>query len=275
MKPKKPKYLKSEFSEDNYKDFILFAESTGLPYTLTETNYTITITSDFCNVKFAPTMQKSAFIAGAMVKKDIISTGLEPPDFEQESLKYFDFAPTEELVKDRDRMYNIDIKSAYASVLFNHGLISTKTRKYMAQLSKRNRLACVGMLASRKDHYQMIGKEVIEKSKEVNSMSNWFYFCVNRTNEIMMKCKEIAGDSFLFFWVDGIFLSDYSKVKPVSDYLRSIGYKYSFDLCTNVKYSQQNNVSKLRYNKGEEVKELFLPKKNKEIDTFLINFLSL
>lgn len=271
----KQKYLKSEFSEDNYKDFLQFCEATNLPYTLTETNYTITITSEFCNVKFAPTMQKAAFIAGAMVKRDIIATGLEPPDLMSESLQYFDFAATEELIKERDKMYNIDIKSAYASVLWNHGLITDRTRRYMKKLSKKNRLACVGMLASRKDHYQMVGREVTSKSKEVNSMSNWFYFCVNRTNEIMMKCKEIAGESFLFFWVDGIFLSDYSKVKPVSDYLRSIGYRYSFDLCTNIKYSENDNISKLRYNKGEEVKELFLPKKNDEIDSFLINFLSL
>lgn len=249
-KPKPAKYLKSEISEGNYMEYIRFCESVNLPYTLTETNYTVTITSEFCNVKFSPTMDKKAFIAGAMVKRDIKRTGLEPPDLIQRELTYFEFAPDEVLNAKHELIYNIDIKSAYATVLLNHSLITQKTFEYMKRLSKKNRLACVGMLASKKEHYDMIGRETVGKRTEISDNANWFFFCVNRTSEIMMKCKELAGGSFLFFWVDGVFISDYSKVKLITDYLRSINYLYSFDRCENLTYNESESVKTLTYTKG-------------------------
>jgi hypothetical protein len=269
------KYHKSEVHEGNYKTYIKFAEATGLPYLLTLTNYTVTITSEFLNAKFAPNMDQSAFICYQLIKRDIKETGLIKPDLISKNLQYFNFGPDSRIQYPPNEIYNIDIKSAYATVLLRHGLIKQSTFNRMARLSKRNRLACVGMLAAKKKHFSMVGRQTISATTEEKDTTEWFYFCINRIDEIMMKCRQIAGNTFLFFWVDGIFLNDIKHVKQISEYLTSIGYKYSFDICTNVQYKEDNNIKTLSYDKGEESKQLFLPKSNSELSEFMINFLSL
>jgi hypothetical protein len=269
------KRAKSNIYEDNWKKAILFCESTGLPYKIIRTNYTVTIESEFMNMKYAPDMSKGAFVSGAMIKRDIKNTGIEPPEITAKDVNYFDFAPQEVIQFCPNTFYNIDIKSAYANILFNHSLITERTKALMSRLPKKDRLAAIGMLASKKCHFNMLGSECISDYEEVSDMANWFFFCVNRTNEIMNKCREICGKSFLFFWVDGIFFTDISKIESVSNYLRSIGYNYSLDICTQPNYYENTGAKCFEYLKGDEKKQLFLPKKNSEIDEFLIKFLSL
>lgn len=272
---KRIEYLHSELTKENYKHFTNLFKLSNEPYLVTRSNYTLAITSDWFNVKLHPQMSKMAFIAGAMLKRDIKKTGLSNPDISKDDLSYFEFAAKEKLENITDEIYNIDIKSAYLNVLNNHGLLSVKTYSIGRKLSKRDRLAMVGMLASRKDIFEMIGNKTLSRDKVIADTCSWFYFCVNRTNEIMADCKKIIGNDFLFFWVDGIFFTGRENIKPVTDHLRAIGYRYSLDVCNDMIYSEINELKKLRYHKGDEYKELYLPKKNNKIDEFLINLLYL
>lgn len=265
--------LKTGFSEENYKDYLNFCKSTGLPYTVLKSNYTLEIVSEFCNIKFAPNMGKKAFIAGAMIKRDIKNSGVIAPDIDSEKLTYFNFAPDSRLANCDDVIYNVDIKSAYASVLYQHSLITTKTAKYLKTLSKKDRLACVGMLAAKKQVFDMVKGKAVTATKVINENAPFFYFCINRTNEIMRQCQLSIGHNFLFYWVDGIFFNGADNVSKVCEVLDKLGYRYSIDVCTNIVYSDTGKVKRLTYNKGEEKKELTLPKKNNSIDEFLINFL--
>ena len=271
---------KTLFTEDNYKNYLKFCESTGLPYTVIESNYTLSIDSDFLNIDFMNTqMDNNVFIVGAYIKKDILSTGLEPPDFNQDELQYFDFAAHERLKRTTGRIYNIDIKSAYANVLRNHSLISKHTYWRMSRLSKPNRLAVVGMLAAKKRFFEMVGNDSLNNWVEQKETKDWFFFCVNRVNEIMSECKKILGDDFLCYWVDGIFFDSEEKAKKVMRYLHSIGYKYSYDICENFRMIDTDKESKVIYWKLHDdycqKKVLTLPKKNDKVCEFLINFLSL
>lgn len=270
---KKQAVLNSEFNEDNYIAYLEFCQSTGLPYTIKESNYSLYIESEFCNIKFRPEMNKKAFIAGAMIKRDIRNSGLIAPDINPEDLKYFNFSAEDNLQRADSVVYNVDIKSAYASILREHAIISKKTHGYMSRLSKKDRLACVGMLASRKDIFNMVGKVATSSHKELSGYASWFYFCVNRTNEIMRECQLRIGNDFLFFWVDGIFFNGKSNIDVVCKVLNELGYRYSIDTCTNMKLDNDGKRRVLSYNKGEEFKELTLPKKNSEVDSFLINFM--
>ncbi len=270
---RKQAVLNSEFNEDNYIAYLEFCQSTGLPYTIKESNYSLYIESEFCNIKFRPEMNKKAFIAGAMIKKDIRNSGLIAPDINPEDLKYFNFSAEDNLQRADSVVYNVDIKSAYASILRQHAIISKKTHGYMSRLSKKDRLACVGMLASRKDIFNMVGKVATSSHKELSSYASWFYFCVNRTNEIMKECQLRIGNDFLFFWVDGIFFNGKSNIDVVCKVLNDLGYRYSIDTCTEMKLEVSDKRKVLTYNKGTEFKELTLPKKNSEVDSFLINFM--
>lgn len=265
--------LKSGFSEENYRDYLNFCKSTGLPYTVLKSNYTLEIVSEFCNIKFAPNMGKKAFIAGAMIKRDIKNSGVVAPDIDSEKLTYFNFAPDSRLMTCDKEIYNIDIKSAYASVLYQHSLITTKTANYLKTLSKKDRLACVGMLAAKKEVFTMVAGKPLTATKIINENAPFFYFCINRTNEIMHKCQMEIGHHFLFYWVDGIFFNGANNVPKVCAVLDKLGYRYSVDVCKDIVYSDSGKCRRLSYNKGDEKKELSLPKKNNSVDEFLINFL--
>jgi hypothetical protein len=273
---RKPAKAKTLFVEDNYKNYLELCASSGLPYRIIESNYTLSIESDFCNVTFMQNvMNKKAFIAGAKIKRDIKNTGLEPPEFDEGEMTYFNFAPIPELINCPKTIYNIDIKSAYANVLNNHSLILPETFNYMKTLIKKDRLACVGMLASSKDIYECLGNEELEYHNEIKDTKNWFYFCVNIINKIMEKIKK-AIKSFLFYWVDGLFFHDKKEADLIMNILDELGYNYSFEVCTEFVYSDEGKQQKLKYYKSDgTLKVLTLPKKNNDVDKFLLDFLGI
>ena len=265
-------------SENNSTMYLEFAESTGLPYAITESNYQMEITSSFLNIKFLQEERPPfVFAIGKMIEKDIRDTGLVQPEFKKSDIVYFDFTDNKNFRNAPETIYNVDIKSAYAHVLFNHGLIKPKTFKYMSKLSKKDRLTVVGMLAATKNIYMMEGREIVGYDKTVKDTKNWFLFCVYQTNKLMQECAQIIGASFLFYWVDGIFFTDKNKASAVQEFLNSKGYRSTFEECTKFKFVESKKNCKLIYLKGSngEKKELSLPKKNNEVNEFLINFLTL
>lgn len=122
-----------------------------------------------------------------------------------------------------DKIYQIDIKSCYASILKNHKLISEETFNSICKLSKENRLAAIGMLASKKNIFHFDEKgAVIEHIIHKSDTSDYFFFCVQETFKIMDECKYILGDDFLFIWVDAIyFIGDMQKALQVVDYFKN------------------------------------------------------
>ena len=278
QKKKRFKGIKSLFDDTNYKDDLLFCEATNKPYIIEESNYTLKITSAFLNRYYLQNVRSPfCFAVGKMIVKDIEATGLTAPEINKSDLKYFDFNVPDKLKKGLTikNIYNIDIKSAYAKVLFNHSLITPRTFKFMANLEKPDRLAAVGMLAAHKEIFEVIGRETINSYSEICEHQNWFYFCVTRTNEIMNKVRELLGNSFLHFWVDGIFFDNPKHIKKVENYLTSIGYDYSYNECHNYTYFEDNKGERVSYFVDGKEKILFLPRKNNEMIKFLIKFLSL
>lgn len=275
----KPKKAKAIIKENNYSDYLELCESTGLPYTLHRSNYRVIIESSFCNIDFMQNiMSNKAFIVGAMIKKDINATGLVPPDIDKADLKYYDFAPPKYLQDSEQTIYNIDIKSAYASVLYRHGLITKKTAKMMRSLPKKDRLASVGMLASKRHTFNMVGSKVISAHTEEKDTAPWFLFCVQKTAELMDKCRAILGRDFLFYWVDGLFFRHERNAEKVIELIEREGYFCSFDVCHKFKYTNGEVEKVLTYWKtdedGAEYKRLSLPNQNNEVDKFILKFIS-
>lgn len=123
-----------------------------------------------------------------------------------------------------DKIYQIDIKSCYASLLRNAGLISPETFEYISECSKDDRLAATGMLASRKNQFFFDATGEINAHNILqNEYSDFFFWCVQETYKLMNECKEILGDSFLFIWVDAIYFNgDWQKANQVVNYFQSV-----------------------------------------------------
>jgi len=284
MVDKRPfKPIKVLFSNGNYKFYLNLIKKANLPYKLTRTNYTLDIESEFCNIYFMTNvMSDKAFKCGACIKKDIRLSGMELPVIERSELKYFNFNHADILSRTNGKeIYNIDIKSAYANALNNNKLLSEKTYNFLKSLSKKDRLAAVGMLAARKDIFTFDNTDkCIEHEKKVKDTENWFYFCVLEIQKLMLDIKQMIGNDFLFYWVDGIFFTNENNRFEIEAYLSSKGYMNSYDKCTDFNYTETENNKFLTYNKpdgkgGTENKRLELPKENKAVNEYLLKLLNI
>ena len=271
------KFIKSLYTEDNYKMYLDLIKAMKIPYTLTMSNYTMKIESECINIQFMRNhISDKAFILGAMVAKDLKESGIVPPDVDREEMKYFNFAIPQILKQaEKKEVYNIDIKSAYASILSSYKLLQPKTDFFLKSVSKRDRLAALGMLASRKDVFTHDGTgEAIEHTVIRKDTANWFFFCVNEVNKLMEDIKKEVGNDFLFYWVDGIFFTGKRK-EFIQDFLISKGHQSSYDNVTNLKYFEVDETKYLSYFKGSEKKVLNLPKENNEAEKYVLKFLKI
>lgn len=105
-------------------------------------------------------------------------------------------------------VWNFDINSAYLCALFQCGMISQNTFEYCKELKKADRLACVGMLASKKMifHYSDTGN-LYGMSEDRAKTSKYFFWAVNYIASAMHDTARFieVKNTFLFYWVDGIY----------------------------------------------------------------------
>ena len=235
---------------------------------LTCSNYTTKIESDAVTRKYVYTMQSNqTFAAYAKLKKDCKDKAR--PSITKDELIYFehDFKESCQI----DRVFNIDLKSAYATVLFNEGIITQDTFNYLARLPKHDRLASVGMLASRKRTFGFSKDgeiKILEHS--ISPLENFFYFAVKLTYEIMSVLKMILSEKYLFTWVDGIyFLPDMDKLIACEDYLRSIRFKYSEEILSDWHIRVVKGAVKLWFIKEGKVKQFCLPARESEFSRLM------
>lgn len=187
---------------------------------MTLSNYTAKIETinPAYNAYFMKSEQsKKVFVAGKMIEKDLL--GCKMPDVDMSKNEYYSLGLIRPFYS--DVMYNIDIKSAYATILYNDGYLSGKTFKYINKLDKQERLAALGMIASKKEIFEYSRSGRVTKHEEViNPLSPFFYYCVQKTNDIILDLKnKIMMNSFIFSWVDGIYYNDNSCTNVAKEYL--------------------------------------------------------
>lgn len=212
----------------NARAYMQFLQDSKIPFELECSNYTIAISaSDELQQKFVANMQSNrTFAAFAKIKSNVKDKPV--PLINKDDIVYFihDFKQSSFISK----VINIDLKSCYATVLFNDGMITEDTFKYLSRLNKQERLASVGMLASRKKKFSFSSNsDIYDFSEKVSPTSAFFFYAVKRTYEIMTDLRNIIGNSYLFTWVDGIYFSDETKVAECREYLAQINFKYTID----------------------------------------------
>lgn len=213
--------------------------------------------------KFVYSLQSNqTFAAYAKVKKDVKDK--IPPQIDKESLVYFDHDFKESCTI--DRVYNIDLKSAYATILYKEEIISQDTFNYLSRLPKHDRLAAVGMLASKKKSFSFDRFGTIRTYEEtISKLENFFYYAVQRTFEIMCELRAILGQDYLFTWVDGIyFRPSMEGLTRCEDHLRRIGFRYSEEVLTDWQVRVVKGAVKLFFVKDGKIKSFSLPAKESE-----------
>lgn len=124
---------------------------------------------------------------------------------------------------------NIDIKGAYPNALNNLGLVDKPTYSYIMSMPKLDRLKAIGMTAKRSMQFDFEAGKIVDYKINESSYRNCYFSAAKEIEEMMEYIKEIALDTFIFTWVDGIYLSENTDPKIINQIclaLKEQNYNY-------------------------------------------------
>lgn len=167
------------------------------------------------------------------------------------------------------KAYNVDINAAYPTCLFNNKMIDQRLYFKLMQLSKQERLAAIGMLASRKRRFKIIEGEVAEYWDDESQYSKYFFFCVQEISRIIFHCEITAGNSFIYSWVDGLYLSDKKAAEICRKQISDTGYKCTVSEITDFQYTPDDSKIRISFTKDKENKLFNIPIQNNSLSQIL------
>lgn len=269
----KEKAEKSLIDHASAKAFIDLCRISGRPYKLTLSNYTTKVEGIY-NIHYITSERSKRVFAGyKKIESDIKRwTANENPQTSMNELQFYNivkgtkniFLPT---------VYCLDLTAAYASVLKNDFFISDETYKYIKQLTKLDRLASVGMLASKKTIFQYDeSNNLVNHEIKLSETAPYFYYSVKRTYEIIADMIGMLKGSYLFSWVDGIYFDDYSKIDKLVSYLNQSGYECKVDVLRNFDFCNGKSYTHISFLHNGKVKEFHIPKPDNFSQIFLATF---
>jgi len=264
---------KALLDKQGAKAFVAYAKQSGFPFTLKISNYTTEIVSELYNVQFMQSMRsKQCFAAYSKVKRDVKTQ--TPPFVDKTALTYFSHNFKSDFYS--NEVINIDLKSAYATALYLRGVLTQDSFEYLGRIPKLDRLASVGMLASRK-HVFKYNKDgvLVSYEKEVSEYENFFFYAVKAVEEIMFVLRSIAGANYLFTWVDGIYIKpDFATLSEISEYLQTINFGFTIETLKEFQVKIVSNKVKLDFIKDGKPKAFHIPATQSMFAADIINFLT-
>jgi hypothetical protein len=258
--PKKKQATIISLARDNNSNILLqLILDLQLDFELTTSNYTTTICLNNGTRKFLLQKQSAkTFSAFQKIKSDV--KGKKVPRIKEENLIYFqhDFKKEASF----DKVMNIDLKSAYATILLRDGFITKETYEYLEGCNKRERLASVGMLASQKRIFYYKNGIPTDHDTIKSKTAGIFFHCVKKTYEIMSRLKMICGNKYLFTWVDGIYFApDEEVLSNCLEELSNYSFNFKTEVLTNFEVKIFPGKAKVTFHKPSSKKDKLTDKK--------------
>lgn len=239
-------------------------------YSMTLTNYTCLIEApDYCYYFLKHLQKPSVFTVTKLLKRYMDSSlDNDIQDIDRNSMKYYSAkVVTKPLYK--HKAYNIDINAAYPTCLYNAKLIDFKMYQRLMSLNKDERLASIGMMASRKRKFNFVDGEVESYEDTESPYSKYFFYCVQTIAEIIWKCEVIAGNNFVYSWVDGLYTTDKKSAEQCRKLIAEFGYKSTVAELTDFYYEPLENRVKVTFLKDGKNKLFNIPIENNRLAQIL------
>lgn len=176
------------------------------------------------------------FHVQSKLKKGILEAveqkGMEVPYYESKDIKYSVYseilqqAPAGTVIKN---VVEFDVNKAYYQCAYNLGYITKKMYETYLDLPKHVRLRLIGTIATRKRIYSY--NENGRLSDEVQIIQEpilrrvWFHIC-KQVDEALEYFAELAGNRFLMYYVDGIYLQDGDWSKELDMVREKFGFEF-------------------------------------------------
>ena len=229
-------------------------------YEMVLTNYTCLIETAEYSYHFLKHLQKPAVFLIANELKRYMDSFIKHDidEVDRDGMKYYSaHIQTRPIYK--HKAYNIDIKSAYPSCLLINGLIDQKMFDKLATLNKDERLAAIGMLASKKRKFFIENGNVVGHANEESEYAKYFYYCVDNIAKLIWQCEVISGTKFLYSWVDGLYVTDLQTAEKCRRLLFDAGYRASVSAITDFQYTHLENKLRITFQKDGDNKVFHIP----------------
>lgn len=159
----------------------------------------------------------------------------------------------------------MDISKAYYQTAYSLGYISEKFYEKCLNIDKSQRLQLIGALATRKDisEYEY-GKEVAYRSVSNTVHTNiWFHLC-KYVGNCMYQFARSLGDSFVYYWVDGIVFTN-DALSKAREFAQFAGIEYGLYFTEeNIPFIEIDNDIMYVHKEGK-VKQFSLPRNSDKL----------
>ena len=260
----------------NYKEYRDHLVAQRKDFVLRQTLRTAKIETNECNYLFSDSRMTQAEMAlQRQMKKEIkVEHNALFPEIPEYTPQYYYFSESLREIEKFGGSYHefknvieLDITSAYYQAAFNLGYISKEFFDRCKSIPKPWRLRLIGSIATAKDVFtyekgKMVN-HIVKKNKKNRRM--WGNI-VAYVDSCMAGVKDIIGKDFLFYWVDGIFMTTEHSNKTNLINMANIVFsrhKFDFDI-TDIPKMEMVNIdgsSQIRIHKpGGGFKPYFISK---------------
>lgn len=165
-------------------------------------------------------------------------------DMDKEKIKYYAYSPRYKAGDFINGGTEIDMKSAYWETANMANMLTAEIYKKGIEVSKLARLASIGTLAKKSRTIIYDGKTETDLGLTRSEMTEflWDTICY-KVGEIMSEAAERNANEFIFFWVDGIFVTG-NEGKKTAEFFKSVGYKASVSHCEWFRFETNKVVVK-------------------------------
>jgi hypothetical protein len=238
----------------------------GLDFQVKHSNYNTQIIGQETVLKFIQTEHSiKVFVAYNKIVSDLKKSDKTVEILQQDwSTENFDSKNGLKPCKYKT-VLNLDITSAYPYCLFINKLISQDTFNYLMGLPKSERLPAIGMIAKKSVWIDYNNGKASNWDVKTGEYANIFFFVIQQITDLMAWAADIAGDDFLFYWVDGIFLKptiSKKKLQEITGIFAEQGYYYKYENVKNFSVVRENDKLFINMIKNGEEKPYTMYDKN-------------
>lgn len=151
-------------------------------------------------------------------------------------IKYFSYNKSCKPGDYHENVREYDLKNAYWLKTFALNLIDEHLYQKGLTVSKKSRLAAIGSLAREKKVIEFDGVTQHDRPPLVSRKTRFLWNVISyEVGKVMFEASKIAGDDFLFFWVDAIFVKGKSADK-IEKLFKKARFECSSTNCEWVKF---------------------------------------
>ena len=258
---------------DMYKDMQLdFCVKNSSHSTIieTETNQIRFVTSTYSNAVFMAAQKIKADVKNSDLGKSIMAGTYSTANYDsangQPDGKW-------------QSVINIDITSAYATCLLNSKLISKETYLFLQKIPKTERLPAMGMLARNQLIINFEKGIPTTNERFTADTAQVFFYIISEINKLMENARQIAGDFYMFHWVDGIFIKSEIPIDLLDEiealFLHN-NYAVKYESVKDVEWKREEDSVIITMNKNGENKRYAFKDRNysKNFDALMQQFIT-